>query len=136
MPCAIPLLLHHVSLFHLTLLGCDYPSEQYAAMFSAGEITAQVAVTVFDDNTTEGIENFTAVLILSEYTSSLGVRLNQNSSTATIYIEDNGESVSIHHWYAILPGILAVHVLYCTYCTHVLALLILGAIVIPSSVSS
>ena len=116
-PCAIPLLLHHVSLFHLTLVGHDYPSEQYAAMFSAGETTAQVAVTVFDDNATEGIENLTAVLILSEYTLSLAVRLNQDSSTAIIYIEDNGESVSSHHWYAALPGILAVHVLYCTYCT-------------------
>ena len=92
-PCAIPLLLHHVSLFHLTLLGCDYPSEQYAAVFSAGETTVQVAVTDFDDNATEGIENVTAVLILSEYTLSLGVRLNQNSSTAIINIEDNGESV-------------------------------------------
>ena len=36
-PCAILLLLHHVTLFHLTLLGRDYLSEQYAAMFSAGE---------------------------------------------------------------------------------------------------
>ena len=51
MPCAIPLLLHHVSLSHLTPVGHDYPSEQYAAMFSAGETKAQVAVTVFDDNT-------------------------------------------------------------------------------------
>ena len=73
-PCAILLLLHHVSLFHITLLGRDYPSEQYAAMFSAGEATTQVAVTVFDDNATdlEGIENLTAVLNLSEYTLSLG----------------------------------------------------------------
>ena len=46
MPCAIPLLLHHVSLSHLTLVGRDYPSEQYAALFSAGETRAQVAVTV------------------------------------------------------------------------------------------
>ena len=53
-------------------------------MFSAGETTAQVAVTYFDDNATEGIENVTAVLILSEYTLSLAVRLNQNSSTAII----------------------------------------------------
>ena len=94
-PCAIPLLLHHVSLFHLTLLGRDYPSEQYAAMFSAGETTAQVAMFVFDDNATEEIENVTAVHNLSEYTLSLdlSVRLNQNSSTAIIYIEDNSESV-------------------------------------------
>ena len=97
MSCAIPLLLHHVSVSHLTLVGRDYPSEQYAAMFSAGETRAQVAVTVFDDNVTEGIENFTAVLNLSEYTLSLGVRLNQNSSTAIIYIEDNGESAGSHH---------------------------------------
>ena len=62
-------------------------------MFYSGETTAQVAVTVFDDNATEGIENLTAVPNLSEYTSSLGVRLNQNSSTAIIYIEDNSESV-------------------------------------------
>ena len=63
-------------------------------MFSAGETTAQVAMNVFDDNTTEGIENVTAVLTLSEYTLSLGVRLNQNSSTAIIYIENNSESVT------------------------------------------
>ena len=114
MPCAIPLLLHHVSLSHLTLVGRDYPSEQYAAMFSAGETKAQIAVTVFD-NITEGIENFTAVLNLSEYTLSLGVRLNQNSSAAIIYIEDNGESAGSHYWYATLPGIQVVHVLRCTY---------------------
>ena len=53
-------------LSHLTLVGRDYPSEQYAAMFSAGETRAQVAMTAFD-NVTEGIENFTAVLNLSEY---------------------------------------------------------------------
>ena len=104
MPCAIPLLLHHVSLSHLTLVGRDYPSEQYAALFSAGETKAQVAVTVFD-NATEGIENFHVVLNLSEYTLSLGVRLNQNSSAAIIYIEDNGESAGSHYWYAALPGI-------------------------------
>ena len=114
MPCAIPLLQHHVSLSHLTLVGRDYPSEQYAAMFSAGETKAQVAMTVFD-NVTEGIENFTAVLNLSEYTLSLGVKLNQNSSAAIIYIEENGESVVSHHWYAALPGIQIVHVLRCTY---------------------
>ena len=87
-PCAIPLLLHHVTLFHLTLLGRDYLSEQYAAMFSAGETTAQVAVTVFDDNATEGIENVTAVLNLIEYTLSLAMRLNQDRSTAIIFIEN------------------------------------------------
>ena len=125
-PCAIPLLLHHVSLSHLTLVGRDYPSEQYAAMCSAGETRAQVAMTVFDDNATEGIENFTAALNLSEYTLSLGVRLNQNSSTAIIYIEDNGESVGSHHWYATLPGIQVVHVLYCTHCTYVLSFTYLG----------
>ena len=101
MPCAIPLLLQHVSLSHLTLVGRDYPSEQYAAMFSTGETKAQVAVTVFD-NVTEGIDNFTVVLNLSEYTLSLGVRLNQNSSAAIIYIEENSESVGSHHWYATL----------------------------------
>ena len=101
-PCAIPLLLHHVSPFHLTLVGHGYPSEQYAAMFSAGETRAQVAMTVFYDNVTEGIENVTAVLTLSEYALSLGVRLNQNSSTAIIYIEDNSKSVGRHHWYAAL----------------------------------
>ena len=101
-------------LSHLTLVGRDYPSEQYAAMFSAGETRAQVAMTVFD-NVTEGIENFTAVLNISEYTFSPGVRLNQNSSAAIIYIEDNGESVGSHHWYAALPGIQVVHVLRCTY---------------------
>ena len=49
---------------------------------------------VFDDNITEGTENFTAVLILSEYSLCLGVRLKQNSSDAYINIEDNGESVT------------------------------------------
>ena len=39
---------------------------------------------------TEGIENLTAVPNPSEYALSLGVRLNQNNSTAIIYIEDNG----------------------------------------------
>ena len=97
-------------LSHLTQVARDYPSEQYAAMFSAGETRAQVAMTVFD-NVTEGIENFTAVLNISEYTFSL----NQNSSAAIIYIEDNGESVGSHHWYAALPGIQVVHVLRCTY---------------------
>ena len=62
---------------------------------------------------TEGIENFTAVF--SGYTLSLCVRLNQNSSTAIIYIEDNGESAGSHHWHATLPGIQVVHVLRCTY---------------------
>ena len=133
MPCAIPVLLDHVSLSHLTLVGRDYPSEQYAAMFSAGETRAQVAVTVFDDNVTEGIENFTAVLNLSEYTLSLGVRLNQNSSTAIIYIEDNGESVGSHHWYAALPGIQVVHVLRCTY---VFSNAKLGGLFSPTSVPS
>ena len=84
-------------------------------------------MTVFDDNATEGIENLTAVLNLSEYTLSLAVRLNQDSSTAIIYIEDNGESVGSHHWYATLPGILAVHVLYCTHCTYVLSFTYLGS---------
>ena len=84
-------------------------------MFSAGETRAQVAVTDFDDNITEGIENVTAVLTLSEYTLSLGVRLNQKGSTTIINIEDNGESVGSHHWYATLPGILVVHVLRCMY---------------------
>ena len=84
-------------------------------MFSAGETRAQVAVTDFDDNITEGIENVTAVLTLSEYTLSLGVRLNQNSSTAIINIEDSGEPVASHHWDAALPGILVVHVLRCMY---------------------
>ena len=88
-------------LSHLTLVGRDYPSEQYATMFSAGETRAQVAMTVFD-TVTEGIENFTAVLNISEYTFSLGVRLNQNSSAAIIYIVDNGESVGSHYWYAAL----------------------------------
>ena len=129
-PCAIPLLLHHVSLFHITLLGRDYPSEQYAAMFSAGETTAQVAVTVFDDNATdlEGIENLSAVLNLSEYTLSLGVRLNQNSSTAIIYIEDNSESVSSHHWYAtlLLLGLPVVHVLCCMYTSSAISTILGG----------
>ena len=72
-------------------------------------------MTVFDDNATdlEGIENLTAVLNLSEYTLSLGVRLNQNSSTAIIYIEDNSESVSSHHWYATL---LLLGIPVCTGC--------------------
>ena len=60
-------------------------------------------MTDFDDNITEGIENVTAVLTLSEYTLSLGVRLNQNSSTAIINIEDSGESVASHHWDAAFP---------------------------------
>ena len=49
---------------------------------------------VFDDNITEGIENLTVVLTLSEYSLCLGVRLRQNSSAANINIEDNGESVT------------------------------------------
>lgn len=77
----------------LTPVGRDYPSEQYTAVFSSGETRAQVAVTVFDDNVTEGIENFTAILHVSEYSLSLGVRLRPNSSAAIIYLEDNGESV-------------------------------------------
>ena len=80
-------------LFKSALAGCDYSSEQYTAIFSAGGTTAQVTVTVFDDNVTEGVENFTAVLTISEFSQFLGVRLNQNGSTAIIYIEDNGESV-------------------------------------------
>ena len=134
MPCAIPLLLDHVSLSHLTLVGRDYPSEQYAAMFSAGETRAQVAMTVFD-NVTEGIENFTAVLNLSEYTLSLGVRLNQNRSAAIIYIEDNGESAGSHHWYAtlLLLGILVVHVLRCMY---VFSNAEIGGLFSPTSVPS
>ena len=52
-----------------------------------------MVVTIFDDNVTEGLENFTAVLNISEFSQLLGVRLNQNGSTAVIYIEDNGESV-------------------------------------------
>ena len=70
-------------------------------MFSAGETRAQVAMTVFD-NMAEGIENFTVVLNLSEYTFSLGVRLNQNSSAAIIYIEDDSESAGSRYWYATL----------------------------------
>ena len=117
MPCAIPLLQHHVSLFHLTLVGHDYISfSGVHSHFFTGEMRVQVAVTVFD-NVTEGIENFTAVLNLSGYTLSLGVRLNQNSSTAIIYIEDNGESAGSHHWYAalLLLGIQVVHVLRYMY---------------------
>ena len=91
-----------------------YPSVEYTAIFYWRDESTS-SHDCFNDNVTEGIENFTAVLNLSEYTLSLGVRLNQNSSTAIIYIEDNGESVGIHHWYAALPGIQVVHVLRCTY---------------------
>ena len=100
------------------------------------------------NNVTEGIENFTAVLYLSEYTFSLGVRLNQNISAAIIYIEDNGESEGSHHWYAALPGIQVVHVLHCTCvalcvvrcvvlrCTYVFSYTNLGSLFSPTSVSS
>ena len=101
-PCAIPLLLHHVSLFHLILVGRDYISFSgvHSHFYWRDESTS--SHDCFDDNVTEGIENLTAVLNLSEYTLSLGVRLNQNSSTAIIYIEDNGESAGSHYWYAAL----------------------------------
>ena len=94
-----------------------YPSVEYTAIFYFYifyyESTSSRAC--FDDNMTEGIENFTVVFNLSEYTLSLGVRLNQNSSAAIIYIEDNGESAGSHHWYAAFPGIQVVHVLRCKY---------------------
>ena len=91
-----------------------YPSVEYTAIFYWRDESTS-SRDCFDDNVTEGIENFTAVF--SEYTLSLCVRLNQNSSTAIIYIEDNGESAGSHHWYAalLLLGIQVVHVLRCTY---------------------
>ena len=49
-------------------------------------------MAVFDDNVTEGGDNFTAVPNISEY-EFLGVILRRNGSTAIVYIEDNGESV-------------------------------------------
>ena len=86
-------MLHLVSVFHFNLTGRDYSSQQYTAFFATGKTSAQVAVTVFDDNVTEGGENFTAVLNISEYSEFLGVRRSRNGSTAIVYIEDNGESV-------------------------------------------
>ena len=91
--CASPLLYHLVLLFLSAMAGLDFSSIQYTAIFSAGEIAAQVAVTVFNEHVTEGAENFTAALNISEFSQYLGVRVNQNGSKAIIYIEDNGESV-------------------------------------------
>ena len=91
--CASPLLCHLVLLFRSALAGRDFSSVRYTAIFSAGETAARVVVAVFDDNVTEGAENFTAALNISEFSQYLGVRVNQNGSKAIIYIEDNGESV-------------------------------------------
>ena len=88
--CASPQL---VLLFLSALAGCNFSSVQYTAIFSAGETAAQVSVTVFDDNVTEGAENFAAALNISKFSQFLGVRVNQNGSKTIIYIEVNGESV-------------------------------------------
>ena len=84
--CASPLLFHLVLLFLSALTGCDYSLVQYTAIFSAGETAAQVVMTVFDDNVTEGAENFTATLNISEFSQFPGVRVNQNGSKAITYL--------------------------------------------------
>ena len=48
-----------------------YSSQQYTAFFATGETSAQVALPVFDDNVTEGGDNFTPVLNISEYSQFL-----------------------------------------------------------------
>ena len=65
--CASPPLLHLVLLFLSALAGRDYSSVQYTPIFSAGETAAQVAVTFFYDNVTEGAENLTVALNISEF---------------------------------------------------------------------
>ena len=49
---SVPLVYSIMNLYKIGHIG-----DQYAAMCSAGETKAQVAMTVFDDNATEGIEN-------------------------------------------------------------------------------
>ena len=74
-----------------------YSSQQYTAFFANGETSAQVAVTVFDDNVTEKGDDVTALLKINEHSQFLGVIWNQNGSTAIVYIEDNSESVCTTH---------------------------------------